>query len=102
VDDLKRCYFNLFADAERRIVNDRVWDQLREAAAEMCRLENVLENTAKVDPGDLVCEDRHCSIAKIEGPDVVEAEDVIDVAMRYQYGIELSNICSQRLLAKVA
>ena len=68
---LERRYLDLFADAERRIVNDRVRDQLRQAAAEMCRLKDVLENPSKIDPGDLVREDRHCSVAKIERANII-------------------------------
>ena len=38
VDDFERRDLDLFADAERRIVDDRVRNQLRQAAAEMRRL----------------------------------------------------------------
>lgn len=101
VDHFERRYFDLFSDAEGRVVHDRVRDQLRKATAEMCRLEDVLEDAAKVDPRYLVCEDRHCPVSKIKGANVVEAEDVVNVTVRDQHRVELSDIRPQRLLAKV-
>lgn len=46
VDNFKRRYFDLLANAKGRIMNDRVRDQLRQAAAEMGRLKDVLEDAA--------------------------------------------------------
>lgn len=100
VDDLKRRHLDL-ADTERRAVEDRMRDKLRKPAAQMGRLKNVLKYPAKVGPGDVIGKDRHWAVAKIERPDVIKAKDMIDVAMRYQHGIEPPDICSQGLLAKV-
>ena len=102
VDYLERRYLDLFADAKRRIMHDRVRDQLRQPAAEMGGLKDVLEDTPKVDPRDLVREDRHCTEAKVQRPYIVEPEYVIDVAMRDQHRIQPSDLCPQRLLPEIA
>jgi hypothetical protein len=63
--------------------------------------ENVLEDAAKVDPSGLVCEYRHCAVFEIERTNIVEAENVIDVAVRDQNGIKPLDICPQGLLTKI-
>jgi hypothetical protein len=40
-------------------------------------------------------------MSKIERTNVVETEDVIHVAVRYQNGIQVINLCPQSLLTKV-
>ena len=67
----------------------------------MRRLKDISENATKVSPGDVVGIDAHCSVAKIQRADVVEAENMIDVAMRDQNGVEMADLCPQGLLAKV-
>lgn len=89
------------ADAKWRVVENHVRDKLRKAAAEMRRFEDVLKDTPEVDPRDIVRKYRHRAVAKIERPNVIEAENMIDVAMRYQHRIHLSDICPQRLLPKI-
>lgn len=100
VDDLKRRHLDL-ADAKGRTGKDGVRDELRQPAAEMGRLKYVLKDPAKVGPGDLIGKDRHCPVAKVERPDVIKPEDVIDVAMSDQHRVELADICPKSLLAKV-
>ncbi len=100
VDDLKRRHLDL-ADAKGRTRKDRVRDKLRQPAAQVGRLKNVLKNATKVDPGDLIREDRHRPVAKIQRPDVIKAEDVIDVAVSDEHRIELADICPQCLLAEI-
>ena len=60
----------------------------------MRRFEDILKDASKVDPRDLVREDRHRAITKIQRANIVEAEHMIDMAMRDQHGIYLSDICS--------
>ena len=93
VDDLERRDLDI-ADAKRRMVVNRMRDELRQAAAEVRWFENVLKDAAKIDPRDLVREDRHRTVSKIQRPNIVEAEYVVDVAMRDQHGIDFSNVSS--------
>jgi hypothetical protein len=67
----------------------------------MGRFEDVLEYAAEIDPGRFIRKDGHCSIAEIQRPDVIKAEDVVNVAMRYQYRVEPPDICAKRLLAEI-
>ena len=93
VNDLKRRHLNV-ADRERRIVINRVRYQLRQAAADVVRLEDVLENSPEVFPRGLIRIDGHRAISKIQWTDVVKTEYVIDVTMRYQNRIEKFYLCS--------
>ena len=83
-------------------MKDRVRDELRQPAAEMRRLEDVLEDAPKVDPRDLVREDRHRTVAEVQGTYIVEPEDVIDVAVRDEDRVDVADIGSKRLLPKIA
>ncbi len=44
MNDFERRNVQIFADAERRIFNNRVRNKLRQTTAEMCRLEDVLKD----------------------------------------------------------
>jgi hypothetical protein len=101
VDDLKRCHGQIAAHGKRRAGMYRVGDQLRQPAADMRRHKNILENTVKVFPGDLVRIDAHRAIAEIQWADVVEAKNVIDVTMCNEDKIEAFDPGAQRLLAKI-
>ena len=97
----ERSDLKIVADTERRIWCDRVRHKLRQAAAEMCRVKDVLKDTPQIDPGDLVCIDAHRPVPKIERANVVEPKHMIDVAMRYQYSVEVADLCTESLLAKI-
>jgi hypothetical protein len=63
--------------------------------------EYVLKYSAKVDPRDLVREDRHRSVTEIQRANIVQPEDVVDVAMGYKDGVEPLYLRPQCLLAKI-
>jgi len=67
----------------------------------MDRLENVLEDPAQINPCDLVRIDRHCSVAEIQGTNIVKSENVIDMTVGNKDGVEITNVCAQGLLSKV-
>jgi hypothetical protein len=56
--------------------------RLRQTAADVRRLENVLINAAQIFPRERVGENAHRAVAKIERANVVETENVVNVAMR--------------------
>ena len=80
---------------------DSVRYQLRQPTAEMGRFEDVFEDTAKVDPRDLIRIDPHRPVTKIQRPDIVEPKHMIDVAVRYQHRVEMADVGPQRLLTKI-
>src|SRR5438132_1652881 len=84
VNNFKRSYFEIAADAKRRAVDDRVRHNLWQAAAEMRRLKYVLKNSADVFPGALVCVKAERPMTKGKGPNVIKSENVIGVYMRDQ------------------
>ena len=102
VDDFERRDLEVFADAKWSVRVNGVRDQLRQSAAEVGGFEDVLEDALEIDPCDVVCEDRHRSESKIQRADVVETEDVIDVAVRNQNSVEAFDLCPQRLLPEIA
>ncbi len=67
----------------------------------MRRLEYVSEHAPDIDPGAFVRVNAKCPETKVERPDVVEAEDVIGVTVRYQDCVEAFQAVAQCLLAKV-
>src|SRR5688500_13926690 len=79
MDDLERCDLQTFTDTKLGLRKDRVRDQLRKAAAKVRRPKDVLKNSAEVDPCDLIRKHAHRTVTKIEWPNIVEPEDVIDV-----------------------
>ena len=101
MDDLNGGYLETRSDAKRGVGLDRMRYQLRQAAADVCWLENVLKYSPEVSPRDLVSKDSHRTKPKIQRADIVEAEDVIDMAMRDQNSIEMSDIGPECLLTKV-
>ena len=54
------------AETKRRVFFNDVRNQLWQAAAEMRRLKNVLENAAQILPRERVGENWHRAVAKIE------------------------------------
>src|SRR5690606_10520488 len=100
VDHLQRGYLDL-PDRERRPMNHRVRYQLRQPAAEMRRLKDVLKDPAKVDPCDLIRKDRHRPVPEIQWPDVIQPKNMIDVTVRDQHCIQPANIRAQGLLPKI-
>src|ERR1043166_7341550 len=55
---------------------DRVGNHLRQAAAEVRRFEDVLEDPFDIDPGTFVRIDAECAKTKVERANVVETEEV--------------------------
>jgi hypothetical protein len=100
VDDLERSDLNV-ADAKRGVAVNRMRDQLRQAATEMGRFENVLEYAPEVDPSDRVREYRHRSVAKIQRTNIIKPENVIYMTMRDQNRVDLPNVCAQCLLSEI-
>ena len=94
MDDLERCDLQTLTDTKLGLRKDRVRDQLRKTPAEVRWLKDVLKDSAKVAPRDLVRIHAHCTMAEIERPDIVEPEDVIDVTVRYEDRIEAIDFCS--------
>src|SRR5947209_5627126 len=101
VDDLDGSNLKVWAEAEGSAVRDRVGDDLRESAAEGRRLEDVFEDAADVHPRALVGIDAQSAMAEVQGSYVVEAEDVVGVAVRDEDGVEVSKTYAQSLLAEV-
>ena len=82
--------------------DDRMRDDLRQAAAKMRRLKDVFENAADVDPRAFVGVEPQRAMTKIQRSDIVEAEDVIGVTVSHQHSVEMLQPLSQGLLAKVS
>lgn len=101
MDDLERRDLKPFADRERCFRVDRVRDQLRQAAAKMNGMKNVLKDPAKIDPRDLIREDRHRTVPKIQRAYVIQAEHVVDVTVCYQNRVEPVDLGTQGLLTKI-
>src|SRR5215203_290794 len=101
VNDFERRYFQIFADTERRIMLDRVRNQLGKPAADMRRLKDILKNAFEVFPRDFVGVNAHRAVAKIERANIVEPENMVNMTMRDQNRVEIINARAQRLLAKI-
>ena len=67
----------------------------------MRRLENVLKDPPKVDPRNFISIDAHRTISKIQGPNVVQSKNMIDVAMCYQHGVKPIDLSPESLLPKI-
>jgi hypothetical protein len=101
VDNFQRRYFQIATKAEAGAIHNRVRNDLRQAAAKVRRLENVLKNAANVFPGALVGIETQGAMAKIQRPDVIESEDMIGMTMRNQHRIEVFQTDPQSLLPKI-
>ena len=80
---------------------DGMRDQLRQAAAEMDRLEYVLKDPAEIDPRDLIGKNGHRPKPEIQRTNIVEPENMVDMAMRDQNGIQITDVCPQGLLTEI-
>jgi len=76
--------------------------QLRQSAPHVSRLENVLKDPPQIDPSCLIRINSHGPMLKVQRPNVIEAEHMVDMTMGYQDRIEVPDSRPQRLLAKVA
>src|SRR2546423_1598993 len=94
-------HFQITAEAEWRTVDHRVRHYLRQAAAKMRGLKDVLKNSANIFPCTLVRVQTQRAMAKIKRANVVKTENVIRVAMRNQHRVEMFDFMFERLLAKV-
>jgi hypothetical protein len=77
-------------------------NNLRQAAAKVRRLKDVFENAANVYPSPFVSVKAQRAVTKIQRPNIVEAENVVGVTMRYQDRIEMLQSLTQGLLTKVS
>src|SRR5258706_6995160 len=82
--------------------NDRMRDNLRQAATKMRGLKDVFENAPDVDPGPFVGVKTQRAMTKIERSNVIEAEDVVCVTMSHQHRVEMFHTMTQSLLAKIS
>ena len=97
----ERRNFESVTDTKSRTWIDGVRYQLRKPAAEMCWLEYVLEDSAEIHPRNFIGVDAHRPVTEVQRPDVVQAEDVIDMAMRYQNGVEALDLRPESLLPEI-
>src|ERR1041385_5264213 len=81
VNDFKRGYFKILAQTKRGAVDDRVGHNLRQAAAKVRGLENILKDSPDVLPGAFVGVDAQRSMSKIQRANVIESENMIGVTM---------------------
>jgi hypothetical protein len=101
MDDLNWCYLKTWTETKRGIRLNGMRYQLGQPSANVCWLEDILKDPPKVFPGHFVCIDAHSAESKVQRPYIVEAEDMVNVAMGDQNRVEMTNICSECLLAKV-
>ena len=101
VNDFERRHLKIMTEAKRRAVNDRMRNDLRQPAAKVRRLEDVLKDAPDVFPRAFVGIETERAVAKVERADVIEAEDVVGMAMRDEHGVEPFQFLPERLLAKV-
>src|SRR5205085_12182199 len=81
--------------------DDCVRDDLRQYAAEVRRLEDVLKDAANIFPCALVGIQPKRAVTKVERPDVVKTEDVIGMTVCDENGVEPFDLLPQRLLAEI-
>ena len=94
VRHLERGYFQIVADAECGSRLDRVRYELRQAAAEMSWIEDVLEYATKVGPSNLVRINAHRAVAKIQLTNIVKPKNVVNVTMRDENCVKMADLCS--------
>jgi len=75
--------------------------ELRQASAEVCGSKDVSENVFEIGPRDLIRVNAHRPVAKIQRPNVVQPKYMIHMAMSDQNSVEMCDLRSQGLLAKV-
>ena len=92
----------IMPEAKRGPIDHRMWDDLRQAPAEVRRLKNVFEDAPDVDPCSLVGVESQRAMAKVQRPNVVETKDMICMAVCHQYCVEMLQMLPQRLLAKIS
>lgn len=88
--------------ADFKLAFDYVRRDLRQPAADVLRLEDVIEHAAQIAPGAFTGVNRQRAVAEIERANVIEAEDVIGVGMRNKDRVEPMNARAQGLLAEIS
>lgn len=101
VDHFNRRDLQILADAKTGAWCNDICNHHGQTAAEVRRLEDVLEHAPDVDPGTLICVNAERSEAKVQRPDVVETKDVIGVTVCDQDRVEMFESKAKRLLSKV-
>src|SRR5215813_8392839 len=80
---------------------DHVRNELRQTSADVFALEDVREDAPQTPPRALARVYRNGAAPEIDRANVVEAEDVVDMAMCDQQRVEPVDLFAQRLLAKI-
>ena len=101
MNDFQRGDFQIAPETKRCAGNNCVWDNLRQASAEMGRLKHVLKNSADVFPRALVGVQAQRTPTKIQRANIIEAEDVIRMAVRDEDCIEMFYFVLESLLPKI-
>src|SRR5215471_7156471 len=102
VNYFQRGNLKIMTDTKRRAINNRVGNYLREAAAKMCGLKDILEDATDIFPRAFVGIQTQGAIAEIQRANVIQAENMIRVTMRHQHRIEVPQANLQGLLPKIA
>src|SRR5205085_7462505 len=63
--------------------------------------EDVFEDASDVHPRAFVGVDAESAVPEVQGAYVVEAEDVVGVAVRYENGVEALDVLTEGLLSKI-
>src|ERR1044072_3740191 len=74
---------------------------LRQSTAQMRRLEDVFEDAANINPGALVGIETQRAITEIQRANIIEAKNVVSMAVSDQYCVQPLQAVAQGLLAKV-
>src|SRR5215471_16880184 len=101
VNYFQRRDFQIGAETKLSAVDDRMRNDLRQPAAKMGGLKNILKDAADVFPGALVGIEAEGAITKVQRANVIQAENVISVTMRHQHRIEVPQPNLQGLLSKI-
>src|SRR5215471_14742142 len=102
VNYFQRRDFQIGAETKLGAVDDRMRNYLRQPAAKMGGLENILKDAADIFPRAFVGIEAEGAITKVQRTNVIQAENMISVTMRHQHRIEVPQANLQRLLSKIA
>src|SRR5262245_13222197 len=80
---------------------DHVWNELWQTSTGVFTVENVREDAPQPTPCGRARVNRDRASTEIDRTDVIEAEDVVGMAMRNQQRVEPVNFLTQRLLAEI-
>lgn len=101
MDDLDRRDQKFLAYIERSLRDDGVRYELGQTAAKMNGFEDVLKNSPKVDPGNIIRKDRHRTVSEIQRSNIIEPKNMIYVAVRDQNRVKIIDAGTKGLLTKI-